>query len=690
MKRTAWGSVLVLVAWLPAWPAMAEEAAQLEPVTVTAERLARPVLESPLSVGLVDEEAIGRATQNIALDESLARIPGVFAQNRYNFSQDVRVSIRGFGARSPFGIRGIKVLLDDIPETLVDGQSQVDMIDPFMVERMEVLRGPAGALYGNASGGVLSVYTHEGVPGGEVNIEQKHGEHGLRRTAVRAGEASGRWNWSAGASEFSYDGYREHSRARRYNFNARVGYEIDERSSLTALVGYVDAPDTQDPGSLTAAEVAEDRRQARPQSLTFDGGQSAEQARLGLVYRSQLSANEELVARGFYLHRDFDNRLPFQNGGIVAFERDFAGGSLQYIRSDTIGGRDNQLSAGADLAHQHDDRQRYDNLQGERGDLALDQREIAQTTAVFVRNNLSLSPLWDLSVGARVDEIRFRIEDRFLTDGDDSGRRRFRETSWFAGTSYALAPTHRVFINAGSSFETPTFTEFANPDGGGFNPDIEPEQAQSLEFGLRGSDGRDVRYELVAFMARVEDELIPFQTEPGGRDFFRNAGRTARDGLEFSIDWRLPGGAYVVGAGTWGRYVFRDFSDDDGNVFDGNNIPGLPREQVFLEFGLGRGQPFFAALNMESRSRLFADDANQVEVPRYTVWNARVGREWQLGQWRLEPYAGVNNLLNEEYNSNIRINTTRFNPAGPNPPAPFEPAPERNWHAGVNLSLRGL
>lgn len=675
--RLLCGGLLMLVTGVAA----AQDTTELEPLTVTPERLAQPVAELPGSVSQVDTTTIARGTQGIALDEALAGIPGVFAQNRYNFAQDVRLSIRGFGARTPFGIRGIRVLLDGIPETLVDGQTQVDMIDPFALERMEILRGPAGALYGNASGGVMRLYTRAGVPGGELAVEQATGQHGLRRTGVRAGDEQGPWNWAGSVSEFSLDGYREHSEAERRNLNARASYAFDEQSSLTALFGYVDAPDTQDPGSLTSEEVHEDRRQARPQSLQYDGGQSAEQGRLGLVYELRPDDNQQLVLRGFQLQRDFDNRLPFESGGIVEFERDFGGGGMQYTRLDRVAGRDNRLVIGLDVERQRDDRQRYDNEQGERGDLQLDQIESALGTGLFVRNVTALTPRWDLSLGARHDDIEFEISDRFLVDGDDSGDRRFQETSWFAGTGVVLSPGHRAFINAGTSFESPTFTEFANPGGGGgFNPDVEPEQAESMELGLRGTAGRNLEYELTGFAIRVDDELVSYQLNPGGRDFFRNAGRSARDGVELAFDLALAQGAWFRGMFSAGRFEFRRFKAD-GEDFSGNRIPGLPEEQAFFEFGVGRDQPFMAAINVQLTGDLYADDANETRVSGHSVVNARTAWRRDIGQWHVEPWAGLNNITDEQYNSNVRINSFggRF----------FEPAPERNWHAGVSVGWRG-
>ena len=657
-----------------------ENAAELEPVTVTGERLAQPVTELPGSVSLVDSHTIGRATQGIALDEALAGVPGVFAQNRYNFSQDVRLSIRGFGARAPFGIRGIRVLLDDLPETLVDGQSQVDMLDPFALDRMEILRGPAGALYGNASGGVMRLYTRPGAAEGEFEVEQASGQHGLRRTGVRAGNQQGPWNWATSVSDFRLQGYRDHSEAARRNLNARIQYAPDEQSSLTALFSYVDAPDTQDPGSLTREEVRQDRRQARPQSLQFDGGQSAEQGRLGLVYELRPDDRQRLELRGFYMQRSFDNRLPFENGGIVEFERDFGGGGVQYTRLDRIAGRDNQFVLGLDLERQRDDRQRYDNQNGTRGDLALDQIESALGSGLFVRNVTALTPRWELSLGARYDDIEFEIDDRFLVDGDDSGERRFTEASWFAGTGLRLAPSHRAFLNFGTSFETPTFTEFANPGGGGFNPDLEPEQAESLELGVRGSLAENLDYELTGFAVRVDDELVSFQLQPGGRDYYRNAGRTARDGVELAFDLALRDSAWFKAMLSTGRFEFRRF-EADGEDYSGNRIPGLPEEQAFFEFGVGRDQPFMAAINVQLAGAMYADDANETRVSGHSVVNARTGWRWATGQWHVEPWAGLNNITNEQYNSNVRINQFggRY----------FEPAPERNWYAGVNVGWRG-
>ena len=668
-------------------PEVDDEAVELERMVVTARRAEDQALEVPASVSVIEADTLRRATQGLALDEALARVPGVFAQNRYNFAQDIRVSLRGFGARSPFGIRGVRLVLDGLPETLADGQSQVDMIDPMFLERVEVIRGPAGALYGNASGGLLSLGVRTGEPDGALELDQRFGAHGMRRTGVSTGGQDGPWNWFAGVSRTELDGYREHSESRRSHLTGRVHHEAGA-NSFRLLVDYVDAPGTRDPGSLTAGEVEQDRRQARSAAVDLDAGQSAEQGRLGLVYTRQLGGDQELEVRGFQTRRWFENRLPFEAGGAVEFDRVFTGAGFQYSRTDTLAGRTNRLTAGLDLEDQRDDRQRFDNLSGQKGERVFDQKEQARVAGLFVRNDLDVTSRWDISLGLRHDRVRFSIDDRFIEDGDQSGARNFSEFNYFAGTSFALAPDHRVFANHGTSFETPTFTEFANPDGtGGFNPGIAPEQARSLEAGFRGRIGEDFSYELVGYSIRVEDELLPFEPEAGGRDFFRNAGQTRRRGGELSLDWQFAGQASLYVALSAGRYRFADFTDGEGRDLGGNHIPGLPGRHGFAELAWGRGTPFMVAVNLQAQGSLYADDANQVSVPGHAVINARVARQWQVGDWRIEPFVGVNNLADRDYNSNIRINTERFVFDGPNVPAPFEPAPGRNWHAGVNLRL---
>ncbi|MFO8151793.1 MAG: TonB-dependent receptor [Thioalkalivibrio sp.] len=651
-------------------------------MTVTAPRIATPLTELPAAVDVIDTAAATEGRQGLQLDEALNRIPGVFAQNRYNFAQDVRVSIRGFGARAPFGIRGLRILQDGIPETTPDGQSQVDAIDLLNVSRIEVLRGPNAALYGNATGGVVGITTRDGSDprghGGGALL----GSYGFQRLEALSEARGERGSYSLSFHDLSFDGYRDQSRAEKRLLRLHLAQGFDA-GDLELHLRALDAPLTEDPGALTRAEVDADRRGAAPLARTLDSRQSAEQLTLGGQWRQPVGAGE-LRLGAFATRRDYEQQLPFFGSSQVAYERDFDGVQVGYERDFGP----TRALFGLDVERQRDDRTRrcidsdlepVCDPQTDADPLALDQRERARSRGLYLHTDTLLGDDWNLALGARRDRIRFDIDDRLRLDGADlSGRRTFDETSASAGLIWHWSPGHRAFANAANAFETPTFTEFANPAGtGGFNPDLEPQYARAFEIGARGETGM-LAYDVTAHVTRVRDELIPFQLADGGRNFYRNAGRTAREGLEVGLELRPAPRWNLRAALSLNDFRYREFTVDDQS-FRGNRLPGLPAQQLFLE-AAWRDGPGFAVVDALYSGSRYADDANEVRVSADTVVNARVGRHWDHGRLRAEGFVAVNNLFDTETIDNLRINA-RFGRY-------FEPAPDRNFLVGLRLYHR--
>ncbi|MBS0002337.1 MAG: TonB-dependent receptor [Thioalkalivibrio sp.] len=676
------GHVLPALLTLAAAPVPAQELLEPITVTVTAPRLATPLTDLPAAVDVIDTAAATEGRQGLQLDEALNRIPGVFAQNRYNFAQDVRVSIRGFGARAPFGIRGLRILQDGIPETTPDGQSQVDAIDLLNVSRIEVLRGPNAALYGNATGGVVAITTRDGSDPRGHGGGALFGSHGFQRLEALSEARAERGSYSLSFHDLSFDGYRDQSRAEKRLLRLHLARAL-EAGDLELHLRALDAPLTEDPGALTRAEMKADRRGAAPLAQALDSSQSAEQLTLGAQWRQPVGEGE-LRLGAFATRRDYQQQLPFFGSSQVAYDRDFDGIQVGYERDFGP----TRALLGLDVERQRDDRTRRcidSNLEPvcdpptSADPLALDQRERARSHGLYVHTDTLLDDDWNLALGARHDRIRFDIDDRLRLDGVDlSGRRTFDETSASAGLIWHWSPGHRAFANAANAFETPTFTEFANPAGtGGFNPDLEPQYARAFEIGARGETGM-LAYDVTAHVTRVRDELIPFQLEDGGRVFYRNAGRTAREGLEVGLELRPDPRWNLRAAVTLNDFRYREFTVD-GQSFRGNRLPGLPAQQLFLE-AAWRDGPGFAVVDALYTGSRYADDANEVRVGADTVVNARVGRHWDHGRLRAEGFVAVNNLFNTETIDNLRINA-RFGRY-------FEPAPDRNLLVGLRLYHR--
>lgn len=660
----------------------------IEEVTVRAHKVERALMDIPAAVGVVTIEDIQTGRQQLGLDESLSRIPGVFAQNRYNFAQDLRVAIRGFGARANFGIRGLKIYVDDLPATTPDGQSGVDDIDLGSLERIEVTRGPSSAIYGASSGGVLNLYSEAGPQTPYVQARVLIGEDDQQRYQVKMGGQTGAFNYMASLTDLSYDGYRANALVESTQFNSKLQYRFADGSDIRVILNAVDSPTAQDAGGITRDQADADPRQAQPRNLSSNAGEAIEQQRLGIVYSRPIGDNHQLKVRNYYVWRDFEAFLPIgthirfvADDGVVEFDRFVYGGAVQFDFNTELFGRLNQLSFGIEADIQKDDRQRYLNDAGVKGNLAFDQIERAEAYGVYLRNELSLSSALSLTVGLRYDDIELRVVDHFLTNDDQSSQLDFDELSPMLGLVWALNESASVYVNYATAFETPTFTELASPARGlseslgGFN-NVRAQEAESIEIGFKGAflEGR-LYLDAALFTMDVSDEISNVENI-GNRAFFENAD-TDRRGLEVYLQAQLTAALRLSMAYTYSDFEFDEFPSSPGN--QGNNLPGLPENQLFAELRYQHGSGFYLVADALNIGKLYANNANTVTAGSSIVANIRAGFELKRGQWQVAPFLGVNNIFDESYNTNLRINGFGGRL--------FEPAPGINLYAGFTLNM---
>ena len=666
-------AALAIVLTASAVTSAAAESVRLEPITVTSPRVERDITETPQAVSVIEPEDIQDGRQGLQLDESINRVPGVFTQNRYNFAQNLRVSIRGFGARAPFGIRGIRVLVDGIPETLPDGQSQVDGIDLESVERIEVIRGPSSAIYGNAAGGVIDITTMEGPDEPYAEIRSTFGSYNFQRLGVKGGGRVGDWRGHISAWNLSYDGYRDQSETRKRLVNSKGSYDIDEERRITAVFTALDQPKGEDPAGLSPDRVREDRRQASANALALDSGQRVRKQRIGLIYEDSAILPGQLTTRAFYTNRDFRQQLPFPGPSLIRFDRDFYGTGTEYTDTGSLLGVGTRFTVGAEAQWQRDSRDRYVVLPNAgRVRQTQDAVESAETIGLFAQNDFLLTDRLTVTLGGRYDRLRLKIDDRF-GDGAASGRQTFNELSGTTGVSYRLFPQHTLYANVGTAFESPSFTEFYDPTepGEGFDPGLEPQKALNFEVGAKGFIGDNARYELTAFTVETRDEIVQVLNDP---DRFENAGRTRRIGVEAGLEYFFTPRFSATGSYTWSDFRFRSLENQAGDSFRGKRLPGLPRHTFFGELAWRDPSGFYAIADTLLVSHVFGDNANDERVAGYGVVNARIGTTQQVGAVEFETFIAVNNILNKEYIENVRVNSA---------PNFLEPAPERNTFAGV-------
>jgi iron complex outermembrane receptor protein len=666
---------------------------QLPEINVTRTR--EPLQKVPYAVGVVDRTEIQRGQQTVGLDEALNNLPGVVVANRYNFSLDQRISIRGAGSRSNFGVRGLKVLLDGVPQTLPDGQSQLTNIDFANIARAEVLRGASSSLYGNASGGVVALSSEPAAAGPFAQRVRVQGGTGERDkddfykwqswTSGRSGNVSG----TLSVSQFKTDGFRQHSAAEFRQLNAAMDYAVSGSTLATLRLSLADNPRGQNPGALTLAEYRANPDSAAANNIRRGADKDAQQHQLALRVRHFDTAGNEYEATVFGLLRDLANPLAAPpptgitptTGTYVAIDRAVGGARASANRRLGSQPQAPELTAGVDLQRMRDDRENFVSNAGQpTTTVILDQREQVTEFGPFAQLQWNPNERWLVSGGVRYDWVRFALDDRFISDGDDSDNRTMSAVSGNLGLSLSFGDQFVPYVNIATAFETPTTTELVNqPDGsGGFNPDLGPQRAVNYEIGARGQPVPRVSYSVALFLGRVSDAIVQ-GPEVGGRAFFRNAGKTHNDGAEVGLSVSPAAGLTLRGSYTYARYRFTDYRLADGTVLDGNRLPGVPEH--FWRFGLRTSLPgdFFLDADQTISSSVVADDANTTYVDAWGagLTNLRLGWDGHTGQVELAPFLGVNNLWDRRYVGSVTLNGVGGRV--------FEPAPRRIVYIGTEI-----
>lgn len=700
MRRIAaqFAALVIAVPLLAQEPARTDTTARdttgvtrLPELKVTVTRTPEPLTRVPFAVGVLNQDDLQRGQQTVGIDEALNNLPGVVVANRYNFSLDQRISIRGFGSRSNFGVRGLKILLDGIPQTLPDGQSQLTNVDFADVSRAEVLRGASSSLYGNASGGVISFQTQPAAQGPFAQRVRVQGGSGQREgdgfykwqswSSARSGSVSG----TLSVSQFKADGFRQHSAAEFRQLNAGLDYAISGSTLGTVRLSLADSPRAQNPGALTLDEYRANPDSAAGNNIRRGADKEVQQHQLAVGVRHFDAAGNEYRFTVFGLARDLENPLaaPVAGGGptngtYVDIGR-FVGGA-RATAAWRFGPQATapQLTAGVDLQGMRDNRRNFVHDGGVQSTtLLLDQRERVAEVGPFAQLLWSPVERLLLSGGARYDWVRFDLADRFTVDGDDSGARTMSAVSGNVGASWSFGEPFVPYVNVSTAFETPTTTELVNqPDGsGGFNTELGPQRAVNYEIGARGQPLPNLTYSVALFVGRITDAIVQ-QEEVGGRAFFRNAGRTHNDGAEIGLTYSPVEELTLMGAYTRARYRFI------GGELDGNRLPGVPDH--FWRLGLRSALPagFFLDLDHTLSSSVAADDANTLVVDAWDagVSNLRLGWSGTTGSLQLGPFVGFNNLWDRRYIGSVTLNGIGGRV--------IEPAPGRVVYLGAEIGYR--
>ncbi|AVS90752.1 ligand-gated channel protein [Paracidovorax avenae] len=630
------------------------------------------------------------ATPLVNLSELLAGQPGVAVSERQNYAQDLQIAVRGFGSRSTFGVRGVRILVDGIPATMPDGQGQAATAQLPSASQVEVLRGPLAQQYGNAAGGVLQVTTRDPREGGGASASVAAGSYGQRMAEASFDAGDRTLGGLVDISRFETDGWRDHGAARRTHLNAKVVARPSSDTRVTVLVNLFDQPLAQDPLGLTSEQWRADPRQAPAVAYSFDTRKTVRQNQLGLVVEHALSATDSVRARLYGGTRSLSQTLSFSGsaansaGGVVDLDRDYYGLGAAWMHSDrTAAGLPWSWTVGLDADRLSEHRQGFVNDAGVPGALRRDEQDRAGNTDLFAQVDAWIAPTVRAIAGLRATRVRLAVDDRFpasAANPDDSGERTWHRTSPAVGLVWAASEHLNLYANAGGGIETPTLAEMAySRTNSGPNYGLEAARNRQFEVGAKWQDGVH-RLEAAWFDARTRGEIVPAATV-NGRTVYQNADRVRRRGME--LGWSARMGAFVPRAAyTYLDAFFASPYTGAGGVAvpSGNRLPGTARHTARLSLDYAPDARWTLGGAVDFSSRVQANDANTEAAPGYAVAGLQAGYGWKTGGTvRWQAWARLDNLFDRRYAGSLIVNdgNGRF----------FEPAAGRRIMVGLRAQL---
>jgi len=654
------------------------------PVVVTGTRIEQNSFDLPMSINSISGDAIRDAQQQVNLSEVAVKIPGIVVNNRNQAAQELSITSRGFGARSQFGIRGVRIYSDGIPLTMPDGQGTTGTFNLDTADRIEVLRGPFSALYGNSSGGVIQIFTKNGGPENEISSSAFYGSYGTHRESLTYSGKKDQLDYVLNASQFETDGYRVNSAYKRDVLHTKVGLQLSSDTKITLVANYFDQPNARDPGGLNIDELNADPRKARTYAIERNLHKDTTNTQAGLTLDHKVSDTDALKVAGYYGTRK--NLQFLYDNTASGYDRDFGGVSANWTHNGQLAGRPLNFTVGTNYDSMEDDRYRYiDTVEGvivpgaSNSNLSRSEINKAYNFDQYVQAEWKFHDQWDLHAGVRHSRVTFDNTDKIAHAYDQ--KKSYDKTSPVLGLVFKVSPTFNLYANAGQGFETPTFVEQAynlpnDPDGN--NPNIQPSSSENYEIGAKAFLTDSTLLNLAVFNIKTKKEIVVESS--GAVTVYKNAGDTERSGLELSIDSNLGNNIKAYLAYSYLNAEFKDaFSTNGTPISAGNKISGTYKDRLYTELSWKHPlSGFNTALEGIYSSKTYANDTNLKSLGNYGMFNWRGGFTQNLNNWKINEYVRVENITNKSYVSNARVNdsASRF----------YEPGLPRNWAVGVNAS----
>lgn len=692
VRQRLYPALLLPLTFSPVLQAASASNEQTMIVTATPQTVSE--LDTPAAVSVIEGEDMRLATPRVNLSETLTSVPGLQVQNRQNYAQDLQISIRGFGSRSAFGVRGIRLYVDGIPATMPDGQGQISNIDINSIQDVEVLRGPFSALYGNASGGVINVTTETRIEASSYYGSYGSWRYGLKATgAMGDGTQPGDVDYTVSTTRFTTHGYRDHSGARKNLANAKLGVRLDDVSKLSLIFNSVDIK-ADDPGGLTESEWKADPQQA-PRAEQYNTRKTIKQTQAGLRYERQLSAQDDISVMAYAGERETTQYQsiplvaqlkPAQAGGVITLQRHYQGIDSRWTHRGELG-VPVTFTGGLNYENMSENRKGYNNFRlnngppefGHKGDLRRDERNLMWNVDPYLQTQWQLTQKLSLDAGVRYSSVWFDSNDHYIApgNGDDSGDASYHHWLPAGSLKYALTDAWNLYLAAGRGFETPTINELSyRADGqSGFNFDLKPSTNDTVEVGSKTRIGNGL-LTAALFQTDTDDEIV-VASSMGGRTTYKNAGKTRRQGAELALDQRFAGDWRVKASWTWLDATYRS-NVCQGQNCDGNRMPGIARNMGFASLGFIPDEGWYAGTDVRYMGDIMANDENTAKAPSYTVVGLNTGYKFNYSQLTVDIFGRVDNLFDKEYIGSVIVNESngRY----------YEPAPGRNYGVGINLA----
>ena len=675
-----------------------DQAVQLATIKVEATRTNTTYMQTPASIFRADMPQNDQSAQ-VNLTEVVKGIPSVQLRNRENYAQDLQLSMRGFGARSTFGVRGIRLYTDGIPATMPDGQGQTSNIDLSSLSHLEVLTGPFSSLYGNSSGGAILAMTKEGQGKDSIEMSYAGGSHNKNRAGLVLQGGAKNQNepsYVISSSYFDTDGYRDHSSAEKVLNNAKLTWNLDDGTKINWVTNYVKIH-ADDPQGLNRTQWQQNPRQVNDANNLYNVRKDIEQTQTGVTWSKPINDQHELYAMVYFGNRQVTQyqsipqsaqKNPNHAGGVIDFERNYYGADFRWTGKELL--PNTNFSAGLAVDSMDEDRKGYENFNlvngspsyGVKGTLRRDEDNTLWNVDPYIQASWQFLPTWRLDTGVRYSNVHYKSQDHYLSNGNDSDKTDYNKVLPSAALSWQIAPELLAYASYAKGFETPTFTEMAyqaDKDKSGFNFNLKPSSSDNYELGVK-SQNQLGDFTLAVFQSKTKDDIVSAGTS-NGRATFRNADKTLRQGVELAWNKKLWKDLEMNAS-----YGYLDAKFDAAipavgtvkAIEKGNAIPGIAKNQAYLGLAWKPEQGFYAGADAQYMDKVYVDDVNSDTAPSYTVASIYTGYAWKYADWGINGFARIDNLFDKNYAGSVIVNdsNSRF----------FEPADGRNWSAGIKVS----